>query len=251
MKTLTKRRIDFCKHYVLLGNATEAAIKAGYSTKNARFTASHLLSYNNIKQQVSELDKARLKQLGIATKEDYILATQKNWENTRSESAKARYWEMLGNVLQYIKPAHNVNVNYDTLKIDYRTAAPTTELASQHSANSIAHLPDDKSKTIPSDDNMGDKSGLISDKAAGVAHPLEGKDIDMASPTPTSILTSVRNADKQKSDISSDKLMEIKIGTQEIIDVPSENIAPANEEKLDILAADKNLSDQGKSPKCP
>jgi len=50
------------------GNATEAAIKAGYSKKTASQTASRLLTYVNVKNIIKELNET-IKERAIVTKE--------------------------------------------------------------------------------------------------------------------------------------------------------------------------------------
>jgi len=56
---LTEKQKRFCDYYVETGNATEAAIKAGYSEKTARFIASENLTKPYIKNYID----ARLKEL--------------------------------------------------------------------------------------------------------------------------------------------------------------------------------------------
>src|ERR1700722_6235631 len=48
------RQERFVDAYILTGNATEAAIKAGYSKKNARFSASEILTNPNVAAAVAE-----------------------------------------------------------------------------------------------------------------------------------------------------------------------------------------------------
>ena len=56
MKTrLTQKQEIFCLKYFELRNATEAALVAGYSPKNARFLASRLLTKDNIQARIDEL----------------------------------------------------------------------------------------------------------------------------------------------------------------------------------------------------
>ena len=56
---LNARQKAFCEYYVASGNATEAAIKAGYKEKNARKIGSENLTKADIKAYVKELmDKA-------------------------------------------------------------------------------------------------------------------------------------------------------------------------------------------------
>lgn len=52
---LNARQKAFCEYYVACGNATEAAIKAGYKEKNARKIGSENLTKMDIKAYVDEL----------------------------------------------------------------------------------------------------------------------------------------------------------------------------------------------------
>ena len=54
---LNARQKAFCEYYVASGNATEAAIKAGYKEKNARFIGSENLTKANIKEYIEELQE--------------------------------------------------------------------------------------------------------------------------------------------------------------------------------------------------
>ena len=64
---LNARQKAFCEYYVACGNATEAAIKAGYSKRTARSIGQRLLTYVDIKSYVKELmDKAESKRIESA-----------------------------------------------------------------------------------------------------------------------------------------------------------------------------------------
>jgi len=52
---LTQKQETFCVKYFELGNATEAAITAGYSPKTVRFIASENLTKPNIQARIQEL----------------------------------------------------------------------------------------------------------------------------------------------------------------------------------------------------
>lgn len=51
---LTEKQKKFCDEYIKLGNATQAAIKAGYSAKYANTNASKLLQNTTIKSYIDE-----------------------------------------------------------------------------------------------------------------------------------------------------------------------------------------------------
>ena len=55
---MTPRQRKFCDEYLISGNATDAAIKAGYSSKTAKSIGQRLLTYANLKQYIeTELEK--------------------------------------------------------------------------------------------------------------------------------------------------------------------------------------------------
>ena len=54
---LNARQKSFCEYYVASGNATDAAIKAGYKEKNARFIGCENLTKANIKEYIEELQE--------------------------------------------------------------------------------------------------------------------------------------------------------------------------------------------------
>lgn len=58
VNTLTARQRKFCDEYLISGNATDAAIKAGYSPKTAKSIGQRLLTFVDLKQYIdAELEK--------------------------------------------------------------------------------------------------------------------------------------------------------------------------------------------------
>lgn len=51
---LTTKQKKFCEEYLISGNATDAAIKAGYSTKTARSVGSENLTKPDVKNYIEE-----------------------------------------------------------------------------------------------------------------------------------------------------------------------------------------------------
>ncbi|HAE77919.1 terminase small subunit [Morganella morganii] len=68
---LTDKQEMFCREYLIDLNATQAAIRAGYSEKTANRTASENLSKPDIQIRISELMKERSDRLQIDA--DYVL----------------------------------------------------------------------------------------------------------------------------------------------------------------------------------
>ena len=55
---MTPRQQKFCDEYLISGNATDAAIKAGYSRKTAKSIGQRLLTFVDLKQYIeTELEK--------------------------------------------------------------------------------------------------------------------------------------------------------------------------------------------------
>ncbi len=71
MAELNARQQRFCIEYVRCGNATEAAIVAGYAEKSARVTASKLLTKANIQEEISRLAEPEKKER-IASKDEVL-----------------------------------------------------------------------------------------------------------------------------------------------------------------------------------
>ena len=83
---LTNKQIKFCQEYIIELNATQAAIRAGYSKNTARFIACENLTKPNIQQKLAELQKevakrnevtidiiiAELKELGFSNISDFM-----------------------------------------------------------------------------------------------------------------------------------------------------------------------------------
>ena len=58
VNTLNQRQKKFCDEYLISGNATDAAIKAGYSPKTAKSIGQRLLTFVDLKQYIdTELEK--------------------------------------------------------------------------------------------------------------------------------------------------------------------------------------------------
>ena len=71
MNTLTPRQQKFCDKYLISGNATEAAIKAGYSRKTAKQTGSENLSKPDLRAYIDE-QLAKIHSAKIADAEEVM-----------------------------------------------------------------------------------------------------------------------------------------------------------------------------------
>lgn len=59
MSSLSPKQLQFCKEYLIDLNATQAAIRAGYSINAAKEQGSRLLTYANIQEKIQELKQLR------------------------------------------------------------------------------------------------------------------------------------------------------------------------------------------------
>ena len=62
---LTDRQERFCREYVVDLNATQAAIRAGYSSNGAAVNATKLLKNNNVKKKIAQLQSEIAKRVEI------------------------------------------------------------------------------------------------------------------------------------------------------------------------------------------
>lgn len=67
-KKLSDKQETFCQEYITDLNATQAAIRAGYSFDSARQIATNLLSKVYIQARIAELNKDRAEATGITQK---------------------------------------------------------------------------------------------------------------------------------------------------------------------------------------
>ena len=65
MKKLTDKEEKFCNEYVIDFNGTQAALRAGYSQKNSRFTAARMLAKANITKTIYDLKIKQLKHIKV------------------------------------------------------------------------------------------------------------------------------------------------------------------------------------------
>lgn len=76
MSALTDKQMNFCREYVIDNNATQAAIRAGYSEKTARSCGARLLTNVNIQNQIVNIKKDLAKSAEI-TRDDLLCELKK------------------------------------------------------------------------------------------------------------------------------------------------------------------------------
>jgi len=94
---LTPKQELFCREYVVDMNATQAAIRAGYSKKTATPTASRLLTYVNIQNRVKELKEQKCSKIELSVESvmNGILDTQRRAKEDDNYNAELKAADML------------------------------------------------------------------------------------------------------------------------------------------------------------
>lgn len=128
MDKMTEKQKAFCDYYIETGNATEAAIKAGYSKKTAKVIGSENLTKPYIKQYIDER-LAKIEDARIAKGEEvlqYLTKVMRGEEKDQfgldaSLQDRTKAAELLGKryrlFVDKVESDSNVNLN-STKKLD-------------------------------------------------------------------------------------------------------------------------------------
>ena len=102
---ITAKQDRFCREYAIDCNATQAAIRAGYSKRTANEQGSRLLANVSIQGRISELDKAICDRLDLDAQ--YVIERLRRNEGEAYEQGKitesTRALELLGKHLGLFK----------------------------------------------------------------------------------------------------------------------------------------------------
>ena len=108
---ITDKQERFCQEYMIDLNATQAAIRAGYSEKTARSQGQRMLTFVDIQERVAEL-KAEMSELSTLTKEDLLEKLAKLTDADRDNDkirATELYMKHLGMLDDRSKVEHSGN----------------------------------------------------------------------------------------------------------------------------------------------
>ena len=112
---LNARQKAFCEYYVVSGNATDAAIKAGYKEKNARKIGSENLTKMDIKKYIKELqEKAKTSRIMTAVeRREFLTEVIKNGNEKVQDRLKALdiLNKMDGEYIEKMQLSGQVNTN--------------------------------------------------------------------------------------------------------------------------------------------
>ncbi|EQB34795.1 hypothetical protein M948_20660 [Virgibacillus sp. CM-4] len=120
MGKLTTKQELFCQEYIVDLNATQAAIRAGYSEKTARQTAARLLTKANISARVKELKDKRAEKLELDAY--WVLKRLKDISDRSMQAEPVEEWD----------PSIGEMVSTGEYQFDSNGANKATELIGKH-----------------------------------------------------------------------------------------------------------------------
>jgi phage terminase small subunit len=115
---INAKRAAFVREYLIDLNATQAAIRAGYSPKTARQQGARLLSDVDIQAAVQKA-QAELSQIALVTAEDVVKGLREIATGTGPEGARVAAWAHLGKYLGMFTERQEVTMKSDII-VDLR-----------------------------------------------------------------------------------------------------------------------------------
>lgn len=134
---VNEKQLRFCEEYIIDHNATQAAIRAGYSPKSARTQASELLTKPNIQEKIQELAE-KVSTENIATAEEVLLHFTKVMRGElfdqvvkRDEDGNLQKVDVVAKLSDRNKAAEALAKHYALLVEKVELTKPKTELAAE------------------------------------------------------------------------------------------------------------------------
>lgn len=118
MNELNTRQRKFAEYYAQCGNATESAIKAGYSTKYAHTNASKLLQNTTITQYIRELSDKLKDERIMCAKDRQVTLSDIARSNDEETSDRIRAIDTLNKMTGEYTLKVDANVGTETSKLD-------------------------------------------------------------------------------------------------------------------------------------
>lgn len=135
---MNEKQVRFCEEYIIDHNATQAAIRAGYSEKTAPQIASRLLRDVKVKEKIRELEDQIPKKNTIATAEEVLEHFTKVMRGElfdqvvkRDEDGKVTKVDVVAKLSDRNKAAEALAKHYALLVEKVELTKPKTELAGE------------------------------------------------------------------------------------------------------------------------
>lgn len=134
---MNEKQLRFCEEYIIDHNATQAAIRAGYSPKTAGVQACELLKKPNIQEKIQELAE-HVSTVAIATAEEVLEHFTKVMRGEvfdqvvkRDEDGKVTKVDVVAKLSDRNKAAEALAKHYALLVEKVELTKPKTELAGE------------------------------------------------------------------------------------------------------------------------
>ena len=134
---MNEKQMRFCEEYIIDHNATQAAIRAGYSPKTAGVQACELLKKTNIQEKIQELAE-HVSSVAIATAEEVLEHFTKVMRGElfdqvvkRDEDGKVTKVDVVAKLSDRNKAAEALAKHYALLVEKVELTKPKTELAGE------------------------------------------------------------------------------------------------------------------------
>ena len=135
---MNEKQMRFCEEYIIDHNATQAAIRAGYSGKTAKQIGSENLTKHDIAEKIRELEEAIPKKNTIATAEEVLEHFSKVMRGElfdqvvkRDEDGNLQKVDVVAKLSDRNKAAEALAKHYALLVDKVEVTKPKTELAAQ------------------------------------------------------------------------------------------------------------------------
>ena len=92
MTSPTSKHQVFAKEYLADHNATQAAIRAGYSERTAKQQGSRLLTFADVQSEIAELETEQIK-VDLVNREFVLTGLRDLALNAKTESSRVRAYE--------------------------------------------------------------------------------------------------------------------------------------------------------------
>ena len=135
---MNERQQRFCEEYIIDHNATQAAIRAGYSPVSARQVSSRMMTNDDIMRKIHDLEKKIPRKDTIATAEEVLEHFSKVMRGElfdqvvkRDEDGNLQTVDVVAKLSDRNKAAEALAKHYALLVDKVEVTKPKTELAAQ------------------------------------------------------------------------------------------------------------------------
>lgn len=135
---MNEKQLRFCEEYVVDHNATQAAIRAGYSPVSARQVSHRMMTNDDIMQKIHELESKIPRKDTIASAEEVLEHFTRVMRGEvfdqvvkRDEDGKVTKVDVVAKLSDRNKAAEALAKHYSLLVEKIEVAKPKTELADE------------------------------------------------------------------------------------------------------------------------